>query len=145
MPYDKGLLSLKPCVTLKELTRTDSLAYLPIADAIVITFLAPTVACWACSVFINEPFTRVEQLAGLISLLGVVLIARPVSLFSESESPTVGSGATDGIPVTGHPSNEPSGLQVTPTQRLIAVGVAMLGVLGAAVSMVFWLLSRRTY
>src|SRR5689334_3537696 len=45
---------------------SDSLLYLPLADATVITFLAPSLACWACSYLINEPFTRLEQIAAYI-------------------------------------------------------------------------------
>ncbi|KAI4681847.1 uncharacterized protein J4E84_007444 [Alternaria hordeiaustralica] len=56
--------------------------YLPLADATVITFLSPSLACWACSYFINEPFTRMEQIAAYISLFGVVLIARPQFLLA---------------------------------------------------------------
>src|ERR1700761_6454534 len=59
-----------------------SLMYLPLADATVITFLAPCISCWACSYLLKEPFTRMEQIGALISLFGVVLIARPTSLFA---------------------------------------------------------------
>lgn len=105
------------------------------SDATVITFLAPIVACWACSVLIHEPFTRKEQVAGVISLLGVVLIARPTSLIPTHSDPTpVGSGAADGPPPTN--ATKPADLQglanVTSAQRLSAVGVALVGVLGAA-------------
>lgn len=48
---------------------------------VVITFLAPILSCWACSILIHEPFTRKEQVAGGIALLRVVLIARPQSFF----------------------------------------------------------------
>ena len=113
-----------------------SLEYLPLSDAIVITFLSPIVACWACSVLIHEPFTRSEQIAGLVSFLGVVLIARPASLLSNpTGSSTGGSGGADGLATTNstnmHPNSQ--GLdKVTPSQRLGAVGVALVGVLGAA-------------
>ena len=50
-----------------------SLLYLPLADATVITFLAPSLACWACSILIKEPFTRVEQIAALISLCKILM------------------------------------------------------------------------
>ncbi|EMD96596.1 hypothetical protein COCHEDRAFT_1162440 [Bipolaris maydis C5] len=117
-----------------------SLMYLPLADATVITFLAPSLACWACSYLIDEPFTRMEQIAAYVSLFGVVLIARPVSLFAAlSHSPDVVS------PVSANPdsllANTTTELpdrlgadydSVTPKQRAIAVGVAMLGVFGAA-------------
>ncbi|KAF1946169.1 hypothetical protein EJ02DRAFT_500296 [Clathrospora elynae] len=117
-----------------------SLLYLPLADATVITFLAPSLACWACSFLINEPFTRTEQVAAYVSLFGVVLIARPVSLFAAL-------GHSDGSvpPASGDSNLVPSNItapspdrlaadydSVTPTQRATAVGIAMLGVLGAA-------------
>ena len=113
-----------------------SLQYLPLSDATVITFLAPIVACWACSVLIHEPFTRSEQIAGVVSFLGVILIARPTSFLpNPSGSSPRGSGGTDGLSMTNstnvHPDSQ--GLDhVTPSQRLGAVGVALIGVLGAA-------------
>ncbi|KAF2759693.1 hypothetical protein EJ05DRAFT_430906, partial [Pseudovirgaria hyperparasitica] len=116
-----------------------SLQYLPLSDATVITFLAPSLACWACSFLINEPFTRMEQIGAYISILGVVLIARPTFLFS-STPPTVSppaSGVADSAPVTSNTTNVPiidsyNYAAVTPSQRAGAVGVALLGVLGAA-------------
>jgi len=111
-----------------------SLEYLPLSDATVITFLAPIVACWACSILIHEPFTRAEQIAGLVSFLGVILIARPTSLLPFPSTPPSASGTGDLIPTTNITS--PPDLQglknVTPAQRLSAVGVALIGVLGAA-------------
>lgn len=118
-----------------------SLLYLPLADATVITFLAPSLACWACSYLINEPFTRMEQIAAYISLFGVVLIARPVSLFAalshSSKHTSVESGDADIAPILNGTTSSSSRLaadydSVTPTQRATAVGIAMLGVLGAA-------------
>lgn len=112
-----------------------SLQYLPLSDATVITFLAPIVACWACSFLLHEVFTRGDQIAGLISFFGVVLIARPTSFLPHhSDVPPVASGTGDGIPATN--LTIPAGLNrsndVTPAQRLGAVGVALIGVLGAA-------------
>ncbi|KAF2467067.1 uncharacterized protein BDR25DRAFT_235830 [Lindgomyces ingoldianus] len=118
-----------------------SLQYLPLADATVVTFLAPSLACWACSYFINEPFTRMEQIAAYVSLFGVVIIARPTSLFSasrNSEAPAPSASSNvNFVPTpanTTQPSSLPAGAydSVTPGQRAGAVGMAMLGVLGAA-------------
>ncbi|KUJ12049.1 uncharacterized protein LY89DRAFT_688522 [Mollisia scopiformis] len=107
-----------------------SLQYLPVADAVVITFLAPSVASYGCYLFLHEPFPRSAQYASLISLLGVVMIARPTSFFtsSSSASPDVTVPAN-----TTTSSVEESGFP-TPTsgQRLSAVVVAMIGVLGSA-------------
>lgn len=111
-----------------------SLLYLPIAEATVITFLAPIVACWACSILIKEPFTRIEQIAGLVSLLGVVLIARPFTLVFGSNHSPIATGNADGssIPDTEVSVGAHSLDNVTSMQRLGAVGVALLGVAGAA-------------
>ncbi|KAL8711371.1 MAG: hypothetical protein Q9220_004268 [cf. Caloplaca sp. 1 TL-2023] len=112
-----------------------SLQYLPLAEATVITFLAPIAACWACAILIHEPFTRPEQMAGLVSLLGVILIARPTSFFSSSEDGLVVAGATgDAVPATNvtSPALTESTSGVTSAQRLGAIGVALIGVLGAA-------------
>ncbi|KAF2127430.1 hypothetical protein P153DRAFT_368726 [Dothidotthia symphoricarpi CBS 119687] len=109
-----------------------SLQYLPLSDATVITFLAPSLACWACSYLINEPFTRMEQIAAYISLFGVVLIARPASLFtsiSHPDAPALG----DTHPVNATVSRLSLDYDsVTPKQRGMAIGIAMLGVFGAA-------------
>ena len=120
-----------------------SLLYLPLADATVITFLSPSLACWACSYLINEPFTRTEKIGSLVSIIGVVLIARPTSLLAAlggSEQ----AGPSDGDLVTGSPDASPSNGtnaadasnydNVTSVQRLEAVGIALIGVLGAAVA-----------
>lgn len=118
-----------------------SLLYLPLADATVITFLAPSLACWACSYLINEPFTRVERFAALTSLVGVILIARPTSLFAafsghDNDIPASGDG--DFVPGNGTaPINAPdagSDAGVTPVQRAMAVGIALIGVLGSAIA-----------
>jgi drug/metabolite transporter (DMT)-like permease len=118
----------------------DSLLYLPLAEATVITFLAPSLSCWACSLLIGEKFSRMEQLAAYVSLFGVVLIARPMSLFTSisysAESVPLASGDGDFIPsnttVTSPERLAADYDAATPTQRATAVGIAMLGVLGAA-------------
>lgn len=95
----------------------------------MITFLAPIVATFACSLIpsLNEPFTSTNLFASLFSLAGVILIARPASLFNSD------SGHDDLVPPEqlprAIPDTEPA---ITPHQRLVAVLVALLGVLGAA-------------
>jgi drug/metabolite transporter (DMT)-like permease len=83
-----------------------------------------------------------EQIAAYVSLFGVVLIARPISLFSflshdkDSVLPTTGDSN-----LTSSPANTTTDIphrfaadydSVTPAQRAAAVGIAMLGVFGAA-------------
>ena len=114
-----------------------SLLYLPLADATVVTFLSPVIACAACAYLIKEPFTRMEQVAALLSLMGVVLIARPTAIFSyfQSTATPMASGTPEFIPTlnaTIEASDAGSYANVTPAQQAMAVGVAMVGVLGGA-------------
>lgn len=77
-------------------------------------------------------------MASLVALFGVVLIARPASLFSRHGAPPPATGEADGLLVV--PANTTNAAvpdrfnmdHVTPEKRLLAVGIAMLGVFGAA-------------
>lgn len=106
--------------------------YLPLAEATVITFLAPSVAGYICHILLKDLFTRKEQIASFIALAGVVLIARPASLFGASDNSSSGTptatNATHSIP----PYHPGSDVEPTPSQRLSAILVALVGVLGAA-------------
>ncbi|KAI9450017.1 hypothetical protein BJY52DRAFT_1304849 [Lactarius psammicola] len=90
-----------------------SLQHLSLSDATVLTFIAPILTGFSGAVFLREPLSLRETLAGLCSFLGVVLIARPQFLF--------GSQAF---------SDPPKEL-VTPAQRMISITAALIGVLGA--------------
>jgi drug/metabolite transporter (DMT)-like permease len=107
---------------LRNLTNSvilDSVHYLPLAEATVFRFLVPIVTAWACSVFLGQAFTRKELIAGLVALIGVIIIAHPPWLFGEVHDDL-------------HPQ-KPSGIdKVTPTQRFIAIVVSILGVAGAS-------------
>jgi len=115
-----------------------SMMYLPLAEATVITFLGPMLSGYMCHVLLRDPFTRKEQLASLVALAGVVLIARPTFLFGASTPPTIpvdsAGNSNQTIPlssphnVTGEAKHD----EPTPAQRLLAILVALIGVLGAA-------------
>jgi drug/metabolite transporter (DMT)-like permease len=112
-----------------------SMMYLELAEATVITFLAPCVAGYICHVLLHDPYTRKEQIASLLALVGVVFIARPTSLFG------LGGGEGTAAPITGvemvnnatqgghHPQTAE---EATPAQRLMAIGIALVGVMGGA-------------
>ncbi|KAJ5660813.1 uncharacterized protein N7484_000185 [Penicillium longicatenatum] len=90
-----------------------SVGYLPLAEATVITFLAPIMTCYACSLLIpGETFSTRQQLAALVSLGGVILIAQP---FRKREG---GNGDSPGSADSYH--------------HVLATIVAFAGVIGAA-------------
>ncbi|KAF8333840.1 hypothetical protein F5887DRAFT_1161916 [Amanita rubescens] len=93
-------------------------------DAIVLTFLTPLCSAAVGSFLLKEKFTMKEVLAGIVSLVGVVLIARPPFIF-------------DAIRVGHLPGEKELSLRafqvdaaklVTTRERMVAVGVALLGV-----------------
>ncbi|RAL09321.1 DMT family transporter [Aspergillus homomorphus CBS 101889] len=96
-----------------------SVQYLPLSEATVVTFLVPILTGYACSLFIpRETFTRKQLLAGVVSLAGVILIARPFAFLRVGEETDDGEagdkpGATDSY------------------HHVLAIAVALLGVLGA--------------
>ncbi|PWZ01633.1 hypothetical protein BCV70DRAFT_151021, partial [Testicularia cyperi] len=101
-----------------------SLQYLSLADATVITFLGPMATGLLGFVVLREPFTAREALGGIVSLSGVVMIARPAFIFGRD-------AADSDLDVPPHDGGlEPQG--VTEQQRLFAVGLALLGVCGGA-------------
>lgn len=96
-----------------------SVHWLPLAEATVFRFLVPIVTAWACSVFLGQSFTRREFLAGVVALIGIIIIAHPAAIFGKVEDGINASVANDVD-------------DVTPAQRLIAIGISVLGVFGAS-------------
>ncbi|KAI9450018.1 hypothetical protein BJY52DRAFT_1419736 [Lactarius psammicola] len=89
-----------------------SLQYLSLSDAVVLTFIVPILTGFSGAVFLKEPLSLRELLAGLCSFLGVILIAQPQFLFGSPQA-----------------FWDPS--EVTPTQRMLSVIAALIGVVGA--------------
>ncbi|KAJ5549814.1 hypothetical protein N7535_002244 [Penicillium sp. DV-2018c] len=111
-----------------------SVQYLPLSEATVITFLAPIMTCYACSLLIpGETFSRKQQLAAVVSLAGVILIARPFSKRASHTalaSPTPAAVWALGLSVSAGPDEPPS--DADPYHHIVATIVAFIGVLGAA-------------
>ncbi|BCS25641.1 DMT family transporter [Aspergillus puulaauensis] len=100
-----------------------SVQYLPLSEATVLTFLAPILSCYACSIFLpGEVFTRKQQFAGFVSLVGVILIARPFA-FLRSDS----GDETDSIEAERENPGD-----ADQNHRVMAIIMAMIGVLGAS-------------
>ncbi|KAF8147806.1 hypothetical protein K438DRAFT_1867345 [Mycena galopus ATCC 62051] len=90
-----------------------SLQYLSLSDVTVISFLVPMCTAISGSLFLKETFTRREALAGICSLVGVVLIARPDFLFGSPDGPS----------------------SIEEKHRTFAIGVALSGVVGSTGAM----------
>ncbi|CCD27257.1 uncharacterized protein NDAI_0K00660 [Naumovozyma dairenensis CBS 421] len=99
-----------------------SLMYLSISDAVLITFLAPSVTIIMSWVILRERFTKTEAIGCIVSLFGVVLIVRPTFIF--------------GVPDDDDGKIDPEMVESkNPEERLIATFVGLLGVVG--MSMVY--------
>ncbi|KAG1869173.1 hypothetical protein C8R48DRAFT_110719 [Suillus tomentosus] len=102
-----------------------SLQYLSLADATVLSFLAPLSAAIGGYIVLKEPYSKREAFAAIVSLLGVILIARPPFLFGDTNS--VNSDSSDAA------SSIASAID-----RIRAVCVAVFGIVlgtGALLSM----------
>ncbi|CAK7892634.1 hypothetical protein CAAN1_08S05050 [[Candida] anglica] len=95
-----------------------SLQYLSLSDAVAITFLIPMVTAFLAWVVIHEHYTLIEAVCGLISLGGVVLIAKPHFIF----------GSTSDSETSIDENIESSSTE----KRLLATAVGLMGVCGAS-------------
>lgn len=93
-----------------------SLLYLSLSDAVAITFLIPLVTAFLAFVVLRERYSVLEGVCSVISLAGVVLIAKPAFLFGKNADES------------GDESVESS----STTKRLVATCVGLFGVLGAS-------------
>lgn len=91
-----------------------SLLYLSVSEATVITFLVPSVTGFLAWVILRERWSLIEAGGALISLVGVMLIARPSFIFGSA-------GADAG-----------EGADVDSANRLKATPMALFGVCGAS-------------
>lgn len=90
-----------------------SLQYLSLSDAVSITFLIPMVTPFFAWIVLNERYSILEAVCALLSLGGVLLVAKPEFLFGKRSS-------TD--------ATESSSTEL----RLLGTGVGLIGVCGAA-------------
>lgn len=71
-----------------------ALQYLPLAETTVITFLTPLMVPAACALLFHEPLSKKVVVAGIVSFVGVIIIARPPWLFPNHEEETPSANAT---------------------------------------------------
>ncbi|KAI5955429.1 hypothetical protein CANMA_004609 [Candida margitis] len=94
-----------------------SLQYLSLSDAVAITFLVPMVTAFLAFVILKEKYSILESVCSLLSLGGVILIAKPSFIF----------GAESGKETTDE-SVESSSSE----KRILATAVGLIGVCGAS-------------
>jgi drug/metabolite transporter (DMT)-like permease len=99
-----------------------SLFYLSLPDAVVLTFLSPLCTAAAGAVLLKEKIYFSQALASVVSLVGVVLIARPPILFGNGSMSLVMSHSTRS--------------EGAAAERMLAVGAALVGVLGITGGMI---------
>ncbi|KAH9907037.1 DUF6-domain-containing protein [Xylariomycetidae sp. FL2044] len=118
-----------------------SLSYLEISDATAITFLIPTLTAFVCFVWLGEPYTAREALAGLIALAGIFLIARPAFLFGHKVVDPISGDPLEKVTVSmldgvdflnASSSNPDASVPALAAQRAVAIACAIMGTLGAA-------------
>ncbi|KAI0198661.1 DUF6-domain-containing protein [Astrocystis sublimbata] len=110
-----------------------SLSYLEISDATAISFLTPTFTALLCYAWLREPYRFQEAFSGILSLVGVLLIARPAFIFGGAEPENDDAGATgsafaflaDGVVVQ-------NGVGSSSPQRTLAVLCSIMGTFAAA-------------
>ncbi|KAF9944389.1 hypothetical protein BGZ72_002432, partial [Mortierella alpina] len=77
-----------------------ALSVLPLADATVIFFLGPVFTAILARIVLKEPFTPLDALASTVSMIGVVLVAKPSVLFPPHQ-PETGPGGDQLRPLSG--------------------------------------------
>lgn len=104
-----------------------AIKFLSLADASVVTFLTPTIVGFYSAIFLRQPYTRKEQLASLVALVGVVFIARPSFLFS-NVSPSSPSSPAPGVADGGYSAEGTE----SAAHRLTGILFALLSAFGGA-------------
>jgi drug/metabolite transporter (DMT)-like permease len=107
-----------------------ALSVLPLADATTIFFLGPVFTAILGRIVLKEPFGPLDALASTISMIGVILVAKPTALFS---SPPTG-GAPDAPKSLGWLAqwNSPTGRNNGEDHRLLGALCAVCGAMCTA-------------
>ncbi|KAF9936168.1 hypothetical protein BGZ65_002684 [Modicella reniformis] len=78
-----------------------SLSIMPLADATVIFFLGPVFTAILARIIMKEPFGPLDALASVVTMCGVVLVAKPSVLFPQSPGNNNTLGDEDGRRLLG--------------------------------------------
>ncbi|KAL6950135.1 hypothetical protein ACO0QE_000811 [Hanseniaspora vineae] len=97
-----------------------SLKALSISDAIVITFLTPTLTGILAAMILKERYSKIEGVCGLVALFGVVLVVRPTFLFHQDGNSSTSDKSEEAVESTSSKA------------RVVASLFGLLGVCGAS-------------
>ncbi|KAG0308318.1 hypothetical protein BGZ99_001174, partial [Dissophora globulifera] len=104
-----------------------ALSVMPLADATVVFFLGPVFTAILGRIVLKEPFGPLDALASTMSLVGVVLVAKPTAIF----------GVPDPTDDESHPANAVMAMlqsrQLEDNGRLYGVLAAVCGAMCSAV------------
>lgn len=95
-----------------------SLQYLSLSDAVTISFITPMVTAFFAWIMLSEKYSLLEGICAVVSLVGVLLIAKPSFLF--------GSELDSEVPEDDSAESSSSEL------RLLATAMGLVGVCGAS-------------
>lgn len=95
-----------------------SLQYLSISDAVSITFLIPMVTAFIAWILLREKYSIMEAVCSLLSLVGILLVAKPDFLFGSQ---------VDAVTAEGD-----SAESLSSKLRVLATIVGLVGVCGAS-------------
>ncbi|KAF3766079.1 hypothetical protein M406DRAFT_255168 [Cryphonectria parasitica EP155] len=114
-----------------------AIQFLDLADATVITFLTPSLVAMLSAIFMRKPFTRKEQIASLLALVGVVFIARPAMIFGDTppSSPANAPPPVSAVTSDGHPMTQaslPMGEDASAADRFKGTMLAVVSAVGGA-------------
>ncbi|KAL0568716.1 hypothetical protein V5O48_013269 [Marasmius crinis-equi] len=109
-----------------------ALQWISLSDVTVLGFLVPLTTAMAGCIFLKEKFSKSQAIAGVLSLVGVILIARPAALFGRVPETTREEEGANAEPEESLPSAE-----ANPSDhlRLLAVLFSLIGVLGSTVAL----------
>lgn len=123
----RALLYVRPCLActggivtdfLRFCFSADSLRYLNLSEATVITFMMPLVASFGGYMFLGSTISWLEILLSIISLFGVLLVASPGAIFT--------TDLNDSEP------GDPGSVDASSSSRVWAICIGLLGVCGSA-------------
>ena len=98
-----------------------SIQFLNLTDVTTIGFLLPCATGFLGHLILNEPYTSVEKLSSIVSLIGVLLIARPPFLFGRNSF---------GLNILNIDNDD----LITGFENVIGVILVLVNVLGAALA-----------